>query len=145
MAGGAAPQAAGAISTEEIAGAGQQARREQFEAVEYDAGQWRGSVTVCRKRMEVTRRGLELLLDKLEELAALDAEALAIEQDFPAWRVWLSSTNRWWATWQGPKAVWTRDGRVEITVDADDLPGLRARLAAAQGAIEAAQAAAGPA
>jgi hypothetical protein len=133
------------------ADADQETRWEQFErdrpdaVIAYEAGQWRGSLTVCRKRIDVTHSEFWPLLDELGELAALDTEALAIERDFPSWRLWLSSANRWWATWQGPDAVWTRDGKVPITIDADDLAGLRDRLAAAQAVIDAAEDAGRPA
>jgi hypothetical protein len=128
----------------------QAARREDFEKLRPDAAinrwpghGWTGSLIVCRKRMDVTRHSLELLLDGLVGLVAIDAEAIAIEAEFSGWRLWLSSVNRWWATRQGPDVAWTRGVSIPITVSGDDLAGLRAQLVAAKGAADAAAAAAG--
>jgi hypothetical protein len=124
----------------------QVARREQFERDHPDAlivcrGHWAGRLVVCRKRLEITRPALGPLLDGLDGLAALDAEAIALEAEFPGWRLWLSSVNRWWATRQGPDAAWNRSVGIPITIDADDLAGLRVELAAAQATADAADAA----
>ena len=131
--------------------AGHAQRRAAFEQARPDAvltrwpGQWTGSLTVCRKRLEITRPVLGQLLDELDALAALDDDARAVESEFAGWRLWLSSVNRWWATRQGPDATWTRSVGVPITVSADDLAGLRAQLADARAAAEAAEAAGGTA
>jgi hypothetical protein len=116
----------------------QVARRAEFEqgrpdaVFSHDAPYWTGRLTVCRKRMEVTRTDLRLLLDGLDALAALDAAAAAVEREFPGWRLWLSSTDRWWATRWGASAADARGRGLPLTVDADDLAGLRAELVAAQ-------------
>lgn len=99
-----------------------------------DAGRWTGSVIVCRKRLEITYPTPELLFEGLSRLAALDAEAEAIGEAFPNWRLWLSSADRWWATRRGAPAVWRG---VPLTLDADDLPTLRVQLENAKIAIEA--------
>lgn len=120
----------------------QVARREQFEKARPDAvitfasPNWTGSILVCRKRLTVTALGLSELLHRLDDLAALDAEADKVARDFPEWRLWLSSLDRWWATWQGPDAAWTRTRAVPLTVTGDDLGGLRAQLADAQAAAD---------
>lgn len=88
---------------------------------------WTGSLVVCRKRLHITCPSLGRLLDALDGLAALDVEAVAIEQDFPGWRLWLSSVDRWWAVRQGPDGIWRRQPG-PITVTADDLAALRSQL-----------------
>lgn len=114
----------------------QVARWEQFKAGRPDAEYahrapaWTGSLTVCRRRREVSRTCLADVLDALDGLAAMDAEAAAIEADYPGWRVWLSDLDRWWATRQG-SAVWSGGRRDPITLNADDAAGLRAQLAEA--------------
>jgi hypothetical protein len=103
----------------------------------HDAPYWTGSLIVCRKRIEVTRTDLRLVLDELDALADLDGAAAAVEHDFPGWRLWLSSADRWWATRQEPGAADARRRGLPLTVDADDLAGLRAELGAAQEASTA--------
>lgn len=128
----------------------QVARQEEFERARPDAVMtrwpghgWTGSLVVCRKRLDITRPSLGRLLDGLADLAALDAEAAAVEAEFPGWRLWLSSGNGWWATRQGPHVGWTRGLAVPLTLGADDLAGLRGQLAAAKAAADAATAAGG--
>lgn len=113
----------------------QVARREQFERDHPGAEirnclpVWTGRFTVCGKRREVSRYDLGLLLDELDGLAALAAEATAIERDYPGWHLWLSDLNRWWAVRQGPDARHGKTDRRPMTITADDPAGLRALLA----------------
>lgn len=58
------------------------------------------------------------------------AEAVAIERDFPGWRVWISSLDRWWAVRQGPDARHDHNDPRPMTIDADDPGGLREQLGA---------------
>jgi hypothetical protein len=63
-------------------------------------------------------------------MAGCDEQTAQLEADFPGWHTWRSSAGRWWATRTG--SVTRRDdlgtGRV-MTLDADDVAGLRAQLA----------------
>ena len=141
----------GAPTTMAPGGCASAARLEAFKKERVDAvftrwtGQWTGSLVVCRKRIEITRPELGRLLDDLGALAVLDDQARAIEEEFTGWRLWLSSLDRWWATRQGPTAAWDRSVGVPITLNADDLEGLRVQLAAARDHAEAAAAAGGTA
>jgi hypothetical protein len=99
-------------------------RREAFEACRQDAEisvsapDWHGSLRVGGRRREVDTLDLKALLDRMERLADLDAALCSVAGDFPAWSVWLSDADRWWAT---------RDGS---TVDGDDETEIRGLLAA---------------
>jgi hypothetical protein len=64
-------------------------------------------------------------------LAALDAGAQAVEEEFPGWHVWLSDAGHWYAVRTGATARWDR-GEAPMTVDADGEAGMRAVLAASR-------------
>lgn len=98
-----------------------------------------GCVVVSGKSREVTAGTLEELLDKMDRLAALEAERVTLQADYPGRRVWLSGGYRWYATRLGADAQWhvLEDDAFrsrEMTLDADDEEGLRALLAAERGA-----------
>jgi hypothetical protein len=103
-------------------------RREALEAcredveIRPDLPDWYGSLLVGARRREVDALGLEALLDRLEDLARLDAALCLVGEDFPAWSVWLSDAGRWWAT------------RGTCTVDGDDETEIRGLLGAAEDA-----------
>lgn len=118
----------------------QVARWEQFKAAHPDAGYthsapwWTGSLPVCGTRREVRCDDLRKMIDALGRLAAISAEAAAIEDDYKGWHVWLSDGWRWYATRTGSDAAgWDparRRGAQAMTVNAGDATGLRAALAA---------------
>lgn len=85
---------------------------------------WTGSLVVRGSRREVSRSSLEGVIDALERLAAVEAEALAIEAAHPGWHVWLSDIGRWYAVRSRPRSGGP------MTVDGDDAAGLRAALEA---------------
>jgi hypothetical protein len=59
-------------------------------------------------------------------------EPSRIEQDYPAWHVWLSQAGRWWATRLGharpPAGQNPRDPQFAMTLDADTAAKLREAL-----------------
>jgi hypothetical protein len=77
----------------------------------YDRPFWTGSIKVGGRRRQVSRIDLGALLDALDALATIEAEARQIERECSGWRVWLSSLDRWWAVRQGPDARNNPDDR----------------------------------
>jgi hypothetical protein len=78
-------------------------------------------------------RAAAVLSGGLEDLAAVEAERAALEQEHPGWHVWISSQGRWWATRLGRGAQCHRGDRRPMTVDADTAAGLRGVLCSAAG------------
>lgn len=55
-------------------------------------------------------------------------ELARIRQDFPDWNTWRSDAGRWWATRRRCIANDNGDRAWSMTIDADDIDGLRATL-----------------
>jgi hypothetical protein len=55
-------------------------------------------------------------------------ELAHIRQEFPGWHAWRSDAGRWWATRRGCIASDNGNRAWSMTIDADDVDGLRAAL-----------------
>jgi hypothetical protein len=60
--------------------------------------------------------------------AEVAAELSRIAGEFPGWRPWVSDAGRWWATRRGRQLA-DPPGWWAMTVDADDVEGLRSAIA----------------
>lgn len=50
----------------------------------------------------------------------------SIRQDFPGWHTWSSDAGRWWSTRRGCVSNDNGNHAWSMTIDADDIDGLRA-------------------
>lgn len=91
-----------------------------------------GCVVVSGKPREAEADTLEELLDEMDRLAAIEAERVKLQEEYPARRIWLSSGFRWYAPLKQAVLLVHEDGATRsapMTLDADDAAGLRERLA----------------
>lgn len=64
-----------------------------------------------------------------EQDSSVTAEISAIESEFGGWAVWLSDTDRWWATRRRPLTTDERNAGCVQFVRAETSHGLRERIA----------------
>lgn len=105
-------------------------RRRRFEAehpsavFRCDPPWWHASMIVGGLRRQIARcTELGDALDDMEDLAAIEAQRLALAEQFRAWHLWLSDEWGWYAVRRGPGPM-----RAPMTLAADDPAGLRAEL-----------------